>query len=343
MRTPITRPRAPRPSPTLCPLNWIHRASPGGRTTRNSSSSGVPAAKADPPSGLDLLAVVGVDQPRPVRVARDGLRLEAVAPEETGGDGHPVRGRVPVPDPDPRALLREPQPLLALPEGLLGPLLAGDVHVHAEHPEKPSRPVEDAAAENPHPPDGTRSVVVAELQLERFMAGEGRVPFGLHPLEVVGMHRAPPVVDHDRLRPGSVEPDVLAGPGPGRLRQVPLPVPDPGAGLGQPQPLLALPERLFGLLPFGDVLHDRDEVCHPPLRVPDVPDGEMAPDDGPVPADEPLVELVLVDRAGREFGGQPHVLVHVVGMGELGESHPLELLFRSTRASGRAPCSHGAA
>ena len=80
-----------------------------------------------PPSGLDLLAVVGVDEPLPVRVGRHRLRVQPVALDEPRRDGHPVRGRVPVPDPDPGALLRQPQPLLALAQGLPGPHPLGDV------------------------------------------------------------------------------------------------------------------------------------------------------------------------------------------------------------------------
>ena len=44
-----------------------------------------------------------------------------------GAIGHPVRGRVPVPDRDPGALLRQPKPLLALAQGLRGPYPFGDV------------------------------------------------------------------------------------------------------------------------------------------------------------------------------------------------------------------------
>ena len=129
----------------------------------------------------------------------------------------------------------------------------GDVHVHAENPDDPPRLVVDPAAEDPHPPGRSHPGVVAELQIERFAAGEGRVPFGLHPLKVVGKHRAPPVVDADHVRSVVEDQDVFTEAGLLRTGQLPFPVPDPGTGLGEPKAFLALAER--GLRPFllGDV------------------------------------------------------------------------------------------
>ena len=105
-----------------------------------------------PSSGLDQLAVVGVDQPFPVRIARDRLRLQPVAPEELGRDSHPVRRHVPVPNPDLRALQRQPQPLLARAKGLLGPLSPGDVPRDDGDPVDLSRVGEDRFDERVEPP-----------------------------------------------------------------------------------------------------------------------------------------------------------------------------------------------
>ncbi len=158
-------------------------------------------------------------------------------------------------------------PPLALLQGRFGLFLARDIHLHAEHPEKPSLIVEDPVAEDLHPPGPPCPHVVAELQLQRFPERQGRVESGLHPFEVVGMHGTLPVVELLDFRGGIiVDPEAIAEARSRADRREVLPDPDPGAGLREAEPLLALAEGGLCALLLGDVAEDDLDRGAPPQR-----------------------------------------------------------------------------
>ena len=79
------------------------------------------------PLALHQPEIVGVDQPSPRVVVANGVGMDPVGPEILGGVGDEPGLQDPVPDRDIRALLREPESLLAHAEPLEGVLALGDV------------------------------------------------------------------------------------------------------------------------------------------------------------------------------------------------------------------------
>ena len=105
----------------------------------------------------------------PLAIGESPALLEPVEPEELGRGGIESCPDVPVPDRDVRALLREPQPFLALAERLFRPLLLGDVLVDDEE-RVPAERQEGAG-----PP--LRAVRAGDLDLARDRrAGLDRLP-----------------------------------------------------------------------------------------------------------------------------------------------------------------------
>ena len=91
---------------------------------------------------------------------------------------------------------------------------------------------------------------------------------------------------------------------------------------------LARAERLLGALALVDVFHNRDEVPGLPQRRSRQRDGQVDPHPRTVPADVALLHGVGLDLAGEHLPHVGEVPVEVVGVGDVLERQPQQLLAR---------------